>query len=74
MTGPNVVLECISLVLVIRLWRRKRAIPLWRRCAWSLVLLVPLFGWLLFAFLAVNPATHSDSLSERWGSEAPPGS
>ena len=68
------VLECIGLVLIIRLWRRKRPIPLWQRCAWSLVLLAPVLGWLIYGFLASNPETHPESLPERWGSEAPPGS
>ena len=78
MSQPQIItvalLECISLVLIIRLWRRKRKISPWQRCAWSIVLLVPILGWLLYAFLAINPEAHSDSLPERWGSQAPPGS
>jgi len=78
MSQPQIItvalLECISLVLIIRLWRRRRKISPWQRCAWSIVLLIPIFGWLLYAFLAINPEAHSDSLPERWGSQAPPGS
>ena len=69
-----VVLECISLVFIVRLWRRKRKMPGWRRCLWSIVLLVPLVGWLLYGFNAIDPEAHSDDLPERWGSDAPPGS
>jgi len=70
MSQPQIItvalLECISLVLIIRLWARKRKISPWQRWAWSIVLLVPIFGWLLYAFLAINPEAHSDSLPERW--------
>ena len=68
------VLECISLVLIVHLWRRKPRPAVWYRCLWSLVLLVPLLGWILYGFVAINPETHSDELPEHWGSNAPPGS
>ena len=69
-----VVLECISLVFIVRLWRRKRKMPGWQRCLWSVVLLVPLVGWVLYGFNAIGPEAHSDDLPERWGPDAPPGS
>ena len=69
-----VALECISLALIVNLWRRKRKMPAWQRCAWSVVLLVPLFGWLFYGFNAINPEAQSEELPERWGSNAPPGS
>ena len=69
-----ILLEGISLLLILRLWRRKRNMPAWRRCLWSVVLLVPILGWLFYAFLTTNPDAHPDDLPERWGSQAPPGS
>jgi len=69
-----VALECISLALIVHLWRRKRKMPAWQRCASSVVLLVPLLGWLFYGFNAINPEAHSEELAERSGSNAPPGS
>ena len=70
-----VALECISLFFVVRLWRGKRKMGVWTRCFWSLVLLVPLFGRLLYGFVVTDPKEHSDVLTEHWdgyGGSPPP--
>jgi hypothetical protein len=67
-------LECISLALIARLWRRKHKARVWQRCLYSVILLVPILGWVFYAFIAVHPEAHSDELPERWGGAAPPGS
>jgi hypothetical protein len=60
------VLECISLVLIVALWRSKRRMPVWQRCVWSALLLVPLVGWILYGFIATDPEAHSDDLPARF--------
>jgi uncharacterized protein with PQ loop repeat len=61
-----VVLECISIFFVIRLWRRRRKMSVWSRCFWSIILLVPLFGWLFYGFVVTDSQEHSDLLTEHW--------
>ena len=36
------------------------------RCFWSVVLLVPLFGWLFYGFVVTDPDEHPDRLTEYW--------
>lgn len=45
------VLELVTLIVIVRLWlcRRHRLIP---RILWSIVLVVPVLGLLMYAFLA----------------------
>ena len=38
----------VSLCLIIRLWVVHSRVPLYRRLIWSLVLLIPFFGWLAY--------------------------
>jgi hypothetical protein len=60
--GFCVLLEIVSLIVVIRLWRRPtgRFLP---RLLWSIVLLVPLFGLLIYVFLREEPQAHPYSSS-----------
>ena len=60
-----VALECVSVCLVYRLWRRPK-LATWRRLFWTIVLLVPIFGWLWYGFVAANPSAHSDDLPEAY--------
>jgi hypothetical protein len=69
-----IILECISLLLIVHLWLRKSKVPDCQRCLWSILLLVPLFGWLLYGFIASAPESHPDEMREHWRSNAPPGS
>jgi 4-amino-4-deoxy-L-arabinose transferase-like glycosyltransferase len=70
MSTPQIIglggLECISVLIIIRLWRKKRRMSIWSRCFWSVVLLVPLFGWLFYGFVVTDPDEHSDVLTEHW--------
>jgi hypothetical protein len=59
-----VFLECISVLLIVRLWRNRRRMSVLSRCFWSVVLLVPLFGWLFYGFVVTDPDEHSDLLNE----------
>jgi hypothetical protein len=51
-TGTALLALCwlISLYLVLRLWRVRHADPKGRKIVWSIVLLLfPVFGWILYA-------------------------
>lgn len=52
-------LELIALIVIVRLWMRRplRIVP---TIFWSLVLLVPFFGLLLYFFLRDEPEAHPD--------------
>ena len=60
-----VVLEVMALIVVARLWLRRRhcIIP---RILWSLFLLVPLVGLLMYGFIVIN----LDKNPERMDSQA----
>ena len=45
----------ISAVLILSLWVRHRRDTVLKRLAWSLVLLVPVIGWVLFGGLYRPP-------------------
>ena len=50
----------ISLVLILRLWRQSPYLNLGRRITWSLVLCVPLLGWLIYGgCFRVPPVTDA---------------
>jgi predicted membrane channel-forming protein YqfA (hemolysin III family) len=53
----SVLLEIVSLIVVVRLWRRPTGTFL-PRLLWSIVVLVPLFGLLIYVFLHEEPKTH----------------
>ncbi len=38
----------VSISLILRMWIVHRQASLWKKLRWSFVLLVPLFGWLLY--------------------------
>ena len=38
----------VSVSLILRMWIVHRHASLWKKLRWSFVLLVPLFGWLLY--------------------------
>ena len=53
-----VIVEAMSLVLLAGLWRRKR-VPLVRRLGWSVVLLLPVLGPVVYLMLKPFPASGS---------------
>ena len=63
------VLELVALIVVARLWicRRHRLIP---RILWSLLLLVPLFGVLMYGFLANDGEKNPGQMDSQADSDA----
>jgi hypothetical protein len=68
LSSPNIfvlaVLESISVLLILRLWARKRKTSLLFRLFWSLALLVPFLGPLFYGFVATSPDDHGEDLPE----------
>jgi hypothetical protein len=51
-------LELVSVVLIVRLWLKRRHKNIAVRIFWSVVLLVPLFGPLFYGFICTDPDEH----------------
>ena len=55
----------ISAALILSLWLRHRRDHLLKRLGWSLVLLVPVIGWVLYGGLYRPPPVQRDDLRAR---------
>ena len=53
-------LEAVALLVIVRLWRTEKRMSWFARLMWTIVLLVPLMGVLLYAFLRNNPDENPD--------------
>ena len=55
--------EVVALIFIARLWTRRRAkfVP---RLLWSVLLLVPFFGLMVFLFLHEEPEGHPDIVGD----------
>jgi hypothetical protein len=59
------VLEAIALVVIVRLWLRRRSrMSVVARLVWSVVLLVPGFGLMMYGFIHSDPDEHPDYIEE----------
>lgn len=57
----------VSTTLVIRLWLVHRAASFTKKLLWSLMLLVPVFGWMCYAALFQSPDYHNTEAVETSG-------
>lgn len=66
-----VVLELCGFVAIGHLWTRKSKKSFVGRCLWSVLLLVPILGPLLYGYLQIepdeNPESAADGASGWWG-------
>lgn len=58
------VCELAAIIAIVRLWSSKRRMPVFTQLLWSVVLLIPFFGLLFYAFTRSDPERHSDDLPE----------
>ena len=73
-----IVSEGFSLCLIARLWLTRRKMRVIRKLAWSVVLLVPVVGWLFFAAFCPAPGRdeHGGNVEHggaAWGGTFGPG-
>ena len=63
------VLELVALIVIVRLWvrRRMRIIP---RIFMSIILLVPFFGLLIYAFVGIDLGRNPDRMHTQTDSDA----
>jgi hypothetical protein len=59
------VLEAIGLILIVRVWCK--SMPVIRKVALSAILLVPLFGPLMYLLVGLNPARHEEDVPDSTG-------
>lgn len=66
-TGLILLIACevISLMLIYRLWTHKHRPGIIERCVLSIILLVPLLGWIFYGFVATSPESHDENLPMR---------
>ena len=58
----------VSITLVIRLWLVHRSASFLKKFLWSLMLLVPVFGWMLYGGSFQTPQSRNPSEYESYGS------
>src|SRR6266513_932718 len=73
-----IVCEGFSLCLIARFWLTNPKISVVRKLAWSVILLVPVVGWLFFAAFCPAPSRdehggHIEHGSAAWGGTFGPG-
>ena len=56
--------EVISVFIIFRLWTRKQRPRIIERCLLSLVLLIPIFGWVFYIFLKSSPDAHGEDVGD----------
>jgi len=61
------VFEVIALIVVIRIWLKRRHKSMMIRLLWSCVLLVPFFGLIVYIFLTEDPDSHPYDYGGRSG-------
>jgi len=63
------VLELLALVVIVRLWTLRR-LHILSRIIWSLILLVPLFGLLMYGFIQSDPEKNPERMESQADSDA----
>jgi len=66
------VLEIGALAVIARLWLRPRRMSMAARIFWSILLLLPGFGLMMYGFIQNEPENHPDYIEE-FGSADDPG-
>ena len=68
-------LEVVGVCVSVHLWFRKQRMRIIPRIFWSVVLLIPFFGLVMFVFIASNPDKNPDRQDSQADNDAttPPG-
>jgi hypothetical protein len=56
----------VSLLLVICMWVLKREDSFWKKFIWTIILFVPLLGWLFYAAFYNPPPIQPENLRARY--------
>lgn len=56
--------EIICLVIIFGLWTGKKRVGVFERCLLSVILLVPVIGWILYLFLRPSPREHGEDVGD----------
>ena len=59
-----VLLEAVGVILITRLWLKATKASLVRRIVWSVLLLIPLLGPLMYEFISVDPSAHGEDVGD----------
>jgi len=67
-----ILLELVSFSAIGNLWLRRKKVARLAKCLWTVVLIVPALGLLLYGFSAITQDPHGDDPPDNTGSWAPP--
>ena len=63
MKPPEIILlaliELLGLFMIARLWLKSKT-PLVKRILWSVILLIPLIGPMMYGFVSLDPSAHGE--------------
>jgi hypothetical protein len=57
-------LEAVGVFMITRLWHRAPKASLLQRIVWSVLLLIPLLGPILYGFISLDPSVHSEDVGD----------
>jgi hypothetical protein len=66
-------LESVSLLAIGHLWLKRKKVALLAKCFWTIVLVVPALGLILYGFSVITQDPHGDDPPDTTGNWAPPG-
>jgi hypothetical protein len=55
-------LEAVGVFMAIRLWFKTAKASLVRRIVWSVLLLIPLLGPIMYGFVSLDPSAHGEDV------------
>jgi hypothetical protein len=56
--------ETIGIFMVVRLWLKKTRKSIVHKMVWSVLLLIPLLGPLMYGFVSVDPSAHGEDVGD----------
>lgn len=59
-----ILLEILGLIMVIRLWFKGGKLSLFRKIFWSVFLMVPLLGPVMYIFTSLDPSDHGEDVGD----------
>jgi hypothetical protein len=57
-------LEAVGILMAIRLWFKPAKTSAVRRIVWSVLLLVPVLGPIMYGFISLDPSEHGEDIGD----------
>ena len=60
-----IIYEVVAVLFIYRrLWNSKNGIGVVERCVLSVVILIPIFGWIFYIFVRPSPDAHGEDVGD----------